>query len=240
VSGSHGSWSLDEAMRYEDFAEQSFSWRYIEKPALRSLIGRHVEQGSMALDLGCGGGRIIRLLQSLGIPDDRIYGVDNDSTLIDIARKKFPGVNFVHHELTDTPYNGVPTRVNIVTAHFVLQYLNLDGMQVCLAEVHRLLAPNGLLAIGLPHPIRVAQQAGTSYFARHQCHLPAPWGGIAFSSGLTVSDYVNLLIELGFGIMRLEEPELIIEGEHEVGANAYSAGPTRLMLLAQASTEKVA
>jgi hypothetical protein len=53
-----------------------------------------------------------------------------------------------------------------------------------------------------------------------------------------VSDYVNLLIQLGFRIMRLEEPELTTEGQHEVGANAYSAGPTRLMLLAQVLTDE--
>jgi trans-aconitate methyltransferase len=88
------------------------------RPVLRSLLEQHVSQRTVALDLGCGGGRIIRLLQSLGIPDNGIYGLDNDPALINIARNKFPNVNFIHHELTETPYHGIPNRVNIATAHF--------------------------------------------------------------------------------------------------------------------------
>ena len=238
MGNSHGTWSADEAMRYEDFAERSFSWRYIEEPALCSLIKGHISQWTTALDLGCGGGRIIRLLQSLGIQGKAIFGIDNDSTLINVAREKFPDVNFVHHELTDSPYRGVPDRINVATAHFVLQYLTREEIRICLAEVRRLLAPDGIVAIGLPHPVRVAQQAGASYFARDHHDLPAPWGGTAISSGLTVSDYVNLLIQLGFRIRRLEEPELSTEGQREVGANAYSVGPTRLMLLAQVAADE--
>jgi hypothetical protein len=54
-------WSPAEAARYDEFAAQSFSWLYIERPSLQALIRPCIGQRTVALDLGCGGGRIIDL-----------------------------------------------------------------------------------------------------------------------------------------------------------------------------------
>jgi trans-aconitate methyltransferase len=227
-------WTPDEAVRYEEFAEKSFSWRCIEEPSLRSLIEPRIGDTGGALDLGCGNGRIIGLLRKLGIAEEAIFGIDSDQTLIRIVTSRYPNANFACQNITQPPYLVAAPRIDLATAHFVLQYLTVDELMKCLTELHRLLAPRGYLAIGLPHPARVAQQAGASYFARVHHRIPAPWGGFTTSSGLTVSDYLNCIMQARFTLRRVEEPEISTRCLGESGANAYAAGPTRLMILAQA------
>jgi trans-aconitate methyltransferase len=235
VGNSPTHWSTEDALRYEEFADQSFSWRHIEEPCLRTLIRDIIHQDTKVLDLGCGGGRILSLLKLAGVKDDTLFGLDNDSTLLAKAKRRHPHITFIHQELTEVPYPRVPDGLTLVTAHMVFQYLSPSDMPNCLREIRRLLMPEGFLAIGVPHPVRVAQQSGMSYFARTLHSLPAPWGGDATSWGFTMSDYLNALIDARFKLLRIEEPGITDAGLHEVGANAYSIGPTRLMILAQAT-----
>jgi trans-aconitate methyltransferase len=229
-------WSPEEAVRYDEFAAQSFSWLYIEKPSLQDLIEPCITRQTVALDLGCGGGRIIELLRQAGVTEASVYGLDSNLTLLGLTRERFPGATVIRGELTEPPYADLPEHaVDLVTAHLVLQYLGITELLACLREVHRLLKPGGYLAVGLPHPMRVNEQAEADYFARRRQVVCAPWGGMTASSGLTIADHVNATLDAGFHLVRLEEPEIAEEGfQHEEAGN-YSPGPTRLMMLMQAS-----
>jgi trans-aconitate methyltransferase len=229
-------WSPEEAVRYDEFAAQSFSWLYIERPSLQGLIEPCANQQTVALDLGCGGGRIIELLRHVGVAEASIYGLDSNPTLLDMTRARFPGATVIRGELTEPPYAGIPKQtIDLVTAHLVLQYLGAADLSACLREVHRLLRPGGYLVVGLPHPMRVRSQTEADYFARRRHVVSAPWGGMTAPVGLTISDYVNATIDVGFHIARIEEPEISEDGlQHEDAAN-YTPGPTRLMMLLEAS-----
>jgi SAM-dependent methyltransferase len=229
-------WSPEEANRYDEFAARSFSWLYIERPSLQGLIEPCVNQQTVALDLGCGGGRIIELLRLVGVAETSIYGLDSNPTLLDMTRERFPGATVIRGELTEPPYAGIPDRtIDLVTAHLVLQYLEAADLSACLREVGRLLRPGGYLVVGLPHPIRVNAQTEADYFARRRYVVCAPWGGMTTPVGLTIADYVNAAIDVGFRVVRMEEPEISEGGlQHEDAVN-YSAGPSRLMMLLEAS-----
>lgn len=229
-------WSAEEALRYDEFAAQSFSWRYIEEPSLRQLIAPTISRYTTALDLGCGGGRIISLLCQLGVPQDSIYAIDNDPTLLRLAARRFPHAKVAYGELTEPPYPSVTQSVDLITAHLVFQYLALDGLQVALTEAHRMLKPGGNLVVGLPHPMRVVEQSESCYFSRQRRSVCAPWGGVTMSSGLTISDHINLAIDAGFRIMRVHEPEIAARGYLHGDAPSYSRGPTRLMMLMRADS----
>src|SRR5690242_3779324 len=110
-------WSADEALRYDEFAENSFSWRYIEQPCMQALIQDLIHHDTKVLDLGCGGGRILRMLKLMGVPDEALIGLDNDTTLLARAREKHPQINLIQEELTEVPYRRVPGGINLVTAH---------------------------------------------------------------------------------------------------------------------------
>jgi trans-aconitate methyltransferase len=230
-----GRWSAEEAIRYDDFATRSFSWRYIEKPSLRTLVKPYITTKTVALDLGCGGGRIISMLRDLGVAEKFVYGLDSNPTLVDLARKRFPDANIIRTELTNTPYPGITRSVDLATAHLVLQYLSADDLSTCFKEVRRLLKPGGWMAIGVPHPMRVIEQAESCYFSRKLQVVRAPWGGVTTSSGLTISDHVNVAIAAGFNIVRMDEPEIAEHGNLHREAASYSSGPTRLMMLMQAT-----
>ena len=227
-------WSSAEATRYAQFAETSFSWRCIELPSLRALIEPCISQTTAALDLGCGSGRVIHLLRQLGISEDAIFGIDINPTLIDLAQQKYPRAKLECRDITETPYDALP-KIDLATAHFVLQSLDVADLLQCLDELHRLLRPGGYLAVGLPHPSRVARQAGASYFARASHRIPAPWGGLTMASSLTVSEYLNCFIQAGFVLRRIDEPEICTCCRDEADAHAYLGGPTRLMILARAN-----
>jgi len=64
---------------------RSFIW-----PDLKGLES-YYERGKKVLDLGCGNGRLIKLLNA--IPEDYL-GVDASKQLIQIAQKKFPNHEF--------------------------------------------------------------------------------------------------------------------------------------------------
>jgi trans-aconitate methyltransferase len=229
-------WSPEEAVRYDEFAAQSFSWLHIEKPSLQSLIEPYINQQTVALDLGCGGGRIIELLRQVGVAEASIYGLDRNPTLLGMTRQRFPDATVIRGELTNPPYAGIPEHaVDLVTAHLVLQYLGTAELSACLREVRRLLRPGGYLAVGLPHPMRINEQAEAGYFARQMHVVRAPWGGITASSGLTIADYFNTTIGANFCLIRVEEPEITEDGLQHGEAGHYSPGPTRLMMLMQTS-----
>ena len=233
ASDPDGRWSAEEAIRYDDFATRSFSWRYIEKPALRELIEPLVDHRTKVLDLGCGGGRIITLLRQLGLPEKSVYGLDNDPTLAQLARQRFLGATIINADITAPPYPGVPPGLDLITAHLVFQYLTVEDLRATLDEARRLLRPGGYMAVGLPHPMRVAEQAESCYFSREQQIIPAPWGGVTISSGLTVSDHINSAIDAGFNLVRLTEPEIAEYATGYGDAASYTKGPTRLMMLVQ-------
>jgi trans-aconitate methyltransferase len=229
-------WSPEESIRYDRFAAQSFSWLYIERPSLQALIEPCIKQQTVVLDLGCGGGRIIELLRQVGVAEASIYGLDSNPTLLSMTRERFPGATVIRGQLSEPPYGGIPEHtVDLVTAHLVLQYLGTTELSACLREVHRLLRYGGYLVVGLPHPMRVNEQAETDYFTRRRQVVCAPWGGMTASAGLTIADYVNAIIEADFCLTRVEEPEIVEDGLQHEEARNYSPGPTRLMMLMRAS-----
>ena len=202
---------------------------------MQKLIQPLIGEETIALDLGCGGGRVIELLRETGIAETSVYGLDRNQTLLSMTRKRFPCVNLIRAELTEPPYIGVPEHsVDLVTAHLVLQYMGKIELSACLQEVRRLLKPRGHLAVGLPHPMRVSSQAEVDYFSRRTQIVRAPWGGMTTSSGMTISDYVNATIEAGFRVSRIEEPEVAEVGLQHEDAGSYLLGPSRLMMLLQA------
>jgi trans-aconitate methyltransferase len=230
-------WPPEEAIRYDEFAARSFSWLYIEKPSLQALIEPYINQRTIALDLGCGGGRIIDLLCQLGVAEASVFGLDSSSTLLGLARERFPAATVIRGELTEPPYGDIPSHsVDIVTTHLVLQYLGTSELSACLGEVRRLLKTGGQLAVGLPHPMRVNEQAAACYFTRQRQLVSAPWGGVTAYAGLTIADYVNAAIDAGFCLARMDEPEIADDGLRHDEAGHYSPGPTRLMMLLRAAS----
>lgn len=98
------------------------------------------------LDIGCGDGVITRHLRD-AFPEETIEGVDADPVRLERARAACAGVTFRQEDAGTLPYDvGV---FDVVLCHHVMEHVDDDRR--LLDECHRVLAPGGLLVLGIPH-----------------------------------------------------------------------------------------
>jgi SAM-dependent methyltransferase len=110
-------------------------WLYAQIPS----------QAHTALDVGCGDGRIARVLAGHGLAVDAL---DRDQSMLDVARSgPASTVRWIHGDLLDSRSLLRPEGYDVVTVVGTLHFLrSRDG----LARVRTLVASNGtLLVIGL-------------------------------------------------------------------------------------------
>ncbi|SDO77565.1 Methyltransferase domain-containing protein [Klenkia soli] len=105
------------------------------------------------LDAGCGPGRITAHLAGLGL-DAR--GLDLSPRMVAIARRTHPSLRFVVGSLTDLPEPDAGLAGAL--AWYSLIHLDRAGRADALADLHRVLAPGGLLL--------TAFQVGTDHLRR--------------------------------------------------------------------------
>lgn len=102
-------------------------------------LARFVRPGMTIVDLGCGNGRLVQLLE--GMPIEYI-GVDQSEGLIALARKKFPQERFLVGELTNTRLQDACADLVFCIAAF--HHLPTEALRIdALKEMKRLLKPNG-------------------------------------------------------------------------------------------------
>jgi SAM-dependent methyltransferase len=120
------------------------SWRSIE--TLLERAGRRSANAKSILDFGCGSGRTIRNIDPKG--RDRVMGIDIDQSAINWCQSNLSGYRFdtvAPHPPTNLPDG----QFDLIYAISVFTHLN-EAMQFSwLAEISRLLAPNGIFIASL-------------------------------------------------------------------------------------------
>jgi ubiquinone/menaquinone biosynthesis C-methylase UbiE len=114
------------------------------KPLDRALLAVLVEQshGAAIGDLGCGPGHVTAWLQDHGA---RSVGIDLSPGMIEIARRRRPDVEYRVGDLRVLPVSDKSWRSVVVL--YSLIHLDGDEMRVALAEISRVLEPQGLALI---------------------------------------------------------------------------------------------
>jgi len=103
----------------------------------------YVKDGDKILDLGCGSGRLIEILH-----DKRINYIclDSSQRLIEIAKKNYPGFNFLVGEALNLPFP--ENSFDKVFSIRVLPHIPSKEFQIeFLKEVKRVLKPQGVLIL---------------------------------------------------------------------------------------------
>lgn len=116
--------------------------------AIFARLFRFPARGRLAIDLGCGTGRVTAKLLRLGA---RVTAVDFSERMMDLARAKFgPGrVDFVSADLTKRlPFP--QKRFHLATACLVLEHIR--DKRGFLSEAYRILKPGGVLYLSEMHP----------------------------------------------------------------------------------------
>ncbi len=131
------------------------------EPEMRVLLATLPKRPvRLALDLGCGPGFTTRLLMDVLQPR-RIVGVDLSRSFVRSARTGFPDLEFVEHDVTQTPF---PVRSpDFILARLVLAHLP-DPAGVLAAWANEL-APRGLVAVAEVETIKTEHPVFSTYLS---------------------------------------------------------------------------
>ncbi len=110
---------------------------YIRNKRLKS-INKYIKKEDKVLEIGCGSGNILKLINS-----KNIYGLDISPKMIEICKKTIPNGNFIAGDAENLPYED--NFFDKVIISEVLYYL--PDLEKALKEVNRVLKKNGLLLI---------------------------------------------------------------------------------------------
>ena len=121
----------------------------------RELLARLLEQagerlpGGRVLDVGCGGGWLLRELERIGVDRERLHGVDLIQSRIDAARGSLPGADIRRADARRLPYED--GSFDVVTLLTVLSSMPDAGAVAAALEAARnALAPGGVLIVYEP------------------------------------------------------------------------------------------
>ena len=169
------------------------------------VAGKHV------LELGCGGAQCSIAFAKQGAT---VTAVDITAAQLafaaDLATQNGVTITFYQRDMADL--SPIPTESqDIVFSAFAFGYV--DDLAGCFRETLRVLKPGGSFVWSQGHPYfdgigATMPKSRRSYFERGKQVRGEEAGVIPFAINLrSVGDYVNLLIETGFVLERLLEPD---------------------------------
>ncbi|HUV42710.1 MAG TPA: class I SAM-dependent methyltransferase [Patescibacteria group bacterium] len=220
-----------QAAKYVQFSEKSFSWKFIEKPAIEKHLKPILKSDMQVLDAGCGAGRTMKLLFDLGVQEKNLIGTDISSDMLNITRKSFPNVKLIQADLPNLKLRS--ESLDLVVSNMTFNYLSQKDFKKTMENISRWLVRGGYLFLIAIHPLRFVTNH-SEYFSNKVKIEKTPWGTEIEYHPKKISDYINTTINSGFDLMTVEEP--IPMGE-EAKKNLteykkYSSVPTRLLIKA--------
>lgn len=187
-------------------------------PVLWRLAGD--VRGLAVLDAGSGTGYLTRLLHERGA---RVAGADFSTRMIEVARARYPGLDFRLASCSDlAPFPDA--HFDLVVSNYVL--MDTPELEQTVAAFYRVLKPGGTAVLVFSHPCfpqgrTVRSEDGRTtayvwdfpYFEQRKCTDP-PWGH--FTSEFIwfhrpLSDYWKAFTATGFTVAAFEEPRLTPE-----------------------------
>jgi len=202
----HAQWWIDG---FTDGADPEYVEQIIPL-AVEELAGR-----GKVLDLGCGDGQIARALAAQG---SDVLGVDPTQLHIDVAIERGGGPRYLLGSATKIPADD--NSFDAVVACLVFEHI--DQMDEAMAEVARVLKPNGQFSFFLNHPL--LQTPGSGWIDDHIIDPPEQYWRIGPYLVETesieevekdvyirfihrpLSRYVNALLANGLSLERMVEP----------------------------------
>lgn len=186
----------EQAKLYLNFAEQSFTWNYLEKVAFDYYISDLYSPFRLVLDVGCGSGRVIKHLISRGVLPKNITGVDISSKLLEAAKKDLPQVTFLHNFVEDIQ---IPANTfDLVTSNMLMHYLDNSQLKKCLDKISDALKKGGSFFFVESNPDNIPDRRNPENLNKW-LNLKTPWGTtMPYFNRDIQSILTNLLENLGF------------------------------------------
>ena len=197
--------SSDQNHFYKAFEDQHRGSRETIKSRLAVYLPfikqiKSIDPNATALDLGCGRGEWLELLQENQFTAS---GIDLDDGMLSACRSR--GLNVQTGDAIAYLKSLPADSLSIVSGFHIAEHLSLDDLQILIKEALRILKPAGLLILEAPNTENLV--VGTSSFyldPTHQRPLPSAllnflvgYLGFARSKVLGVQESVPLREELG-------------------------------------------
>ncbi|HET7060515.1 MAG TPA: class I SAM-dependent methyltransferase [Candidatus Saccharimonadales bacterium] len=225
----------DQSKEYAAFADESFSWRYIERPAMDEYLAGYYGQDVNVLDIGCGNGRIIEHLVDRGIAAENITGLDPSPNMLDIAAMALPQeVSLVPGKAAEMPFTD--ESFNLVVANMVLHAMDDRELDATVGKISDVLVPGGEFLFIDSNP----REDEEHNFLKRWIARQTPWG-------TTIRVFNHDMTELlervapshGLECVRSGPLEVAPEGETDDPAEyaRYSLGQFRIAALLRKSVD---
>ena len=197
------------------------------------------------LDVGCGEGQVARLASSLGA---RAAGVDPTSAQLAVAAERGGGPTYARAVAAALPF--ADDTFDAVVACLVFEHIR--DVDDAIAEVARVLVPNGRFAFVLNHPLLQTPSSGWiddqildppeqywrigPYLVEDETLEEVEKGVFIPFIHRPLSRYVNAMVANGLTIVRMEEPAppagfLALAAEYQAAATI----PRLLLMVAEKS-----
>ncbi len=142
------------------------------------------------LDVGCGDGRFMRVMEQLGVPRAGLYGLELDNRVVQRLRGQgYSGVSCERAEdVSSFPEGGI----DLVTMFHVIEHVDNPGTVI--ARVRRWLSPGGVFALETPNLDSLdARMFRHTYWGGY--HIPRHW------NLFTPASISRLLTDKGLEVM---------------------------------------
>ncbi len=166
--------------------------------------------GQKVLDLGCGYGWYTNFFANIGAD---VIGCDGSNKMIEIAKKKYPTLNFECLDIENSmPYEN--ETFDLVFCNQVL--MDIENIESVFEESYRMLKEKGIFYFSIVHPAFydgdwVKDENDFAYAKTVSQYLSDykidnDFFGKTTHYHRSISKYVNLAIQKGFNLINVEEP----------------------------------
>jgi SAM-dependent methyltransferase len=168
---------------------------YLEQRDVRELVAgvTRVTPIAAACDVGCGFGRLTPVLAEFA---ERVVGFERETDLLQVARSLQPSIDFRQIEtLSKLPADDASFTLGLVFT--VLQHVPEPDVQTVIAELRRIVAPDGHLLLCEETDATLEAGDKTQAHLGYTCGRPvttyeawlAPWRLVATSHRVIEPDY---------------------------------------------------
>lgn len=214
---------------YADFANSSYTWRYIERPALMECLMPLMHNDRVVLDVGCGIGRSTQLLLDAGANPKNTYGIDMNVSLLEKACAACPDVNFSMQDLASLQFPD--NMFHIAMASMVFQVQDNEIFSQSLRHLYRVLKPEGTLIYVVTHPLHMVDESIDQYMHTGWLTVKTPWHTSLQNFHRTTETYITETIQAGFAVTSVDIPSVIEAGRVDTNNYLkYSKQPKRLLV----------
>lgn len=186
-----------------------------EWPVLRKMLPDL--QGKRVLDLGCGYGWHCRYAKEMGASS--VIGVDLSDNMLERARELTGNSGIEYRRLAIEDFDFQEGQFDVILSSLALHYV--ESFELTCRKVHQSLAQGGAFVFSVEHPVFTARAEQDWHYGAEGERLHWPVDGYQ-DEGLrearflghdvvkyhrTVSTFMNNLIDAGFIITKVAEPQ---------------------------------